>query len=69
MSDSLFPLPFDGPDRLTRARNRLAQAEADLEKAEAAHDELGLSTRHARDAVASARYELQSAELERLRDR
>lgn len=71
MSDLLFSLPPDGSGTLAAARNRLADADAELARWDASAEELGLTTpQSVRDAVAAARYDLERierAELERQR--
>ena len=41
MSDELFTMPDSKPDALTAARNRLAKAQAEVERMEQIHEEQG----------------------------
>lgn len=63
--DNLFDIPAEQPDRLTQARNALANAEREQSDAEW-NTEAGTDLRPLRDAVERARHELRLAELERL---
>ncbi len=65
MTDTLFELPDNGPDRLAAARKRLAAAEANLARAELANEELPIGLATERGAVEDAERELRAAELER----
>ena len=70
MSEELFNVPVQLPDRLTRARIEFARAEKALEEAEAADelfDGFGIVPDAIKRAMHRARVELQLAEQEAMR--